>query len=267
MNKIKVIFALAFFSISFSPNIFAYDMWNKNKEYKSGEIVEWSEKLYISSHWTKGVEPIENNINWDGWIFIDKKKLTYWNSHEIYTGGEVVVINDNYYLASWWNKNEYPETSSAWRHLTNINFDDKESPKLGDGDSTIEGSDADDNGIRDDYEISVRKSYPDEEIVNVALSASHEWKTLLQVSLKEDMVITKKYASDSFSNLIALNRCFIEIKKNDPSFDSPTKLYFNTLERALEKRSAENKLFDVLSNDLSGIKTPDTPCVNLTLVK
>ncbi|WP_045423195.1 hypothetical protein [Vibrio jasicida] len=267
MKKMQGIFASALFAISFSPNIFAYDVWNENQVYNSGDIVEWNENVYISSHWTKGVEPIENNINWDGWIFIDEKKLTTWNSDVIYTGGEIVEINDSYYLASWWNKNEYPETSSAWRHLKDINFDDKEPPKPEHGNSTIEGSDADDNGVRDDYELAVRKSYTDEEMVNVAISASHEWKALLQVSLKEDIVITKEYASDSFSNLIALNRCFIEIKKNDPSFNSPTKLYFNTLERALEKRNAENKLFDALSNDLSGIKSSDTPCVNLTLVE
>lgn len=267
MKKTQRILLSALFAISLSPNIFAYDMWNEDQIYNSGDIVEWNENLYISSHWTKGVEPIENNINWDGWIFINENKLTTWDSDVIYTGGEIVEINDNYYLASWWNKNEPPEISSAWRHLRDINLNDKKPPKPEHDDSTIKGSDADGNGIRDDYELAVIKLYTDEKMINVALSASHEWKALLQVSLKEDMVITKEYASDSFSNLIALNRCFTKIKKSDPNFNSPTKLYFNTLERALEKRNAENKLFDALSNDLSGIKMLDTPCVNLTLVE
>ncbi|ELH4809995.1 hypothetical protein Q9X96_003026 [Vibrio vulnificus] len=265
--KLKPLFSVGIlFAITLSGYTQASNEWNPTQVYNSGDLVTWKGKAYLSSHWTQGVEPLENDINWDGWIFVDENNLKTWTPQNAFLGGDLVKIDSQYYMANWWNQNEYPETSSSWRHLKNVEFNGDTSPDKPVDNDSVEGLDTDNNGVRDDYEVTIRNLYSSEELLNVALSASQEWKKLIKLGLDESIPVTKEEASQIFVNLISASRCFTEIRKADPNFKSPTQFYFNTFERAMKKREAEDRLYRTLQGDLSLINPPQSPCNNLTLV-
>ncbi|OOF14566.1 MULTISPECIES: hypothetical protein [unclassified Salinivibrio] len=154
-------------------------------------------------------------------------------------------------------------SASSWQHLVDVKLEPDPTP----GDNTIEGVDLDNNGVRDDYERAISDTYVDDDLIKVAISASQEWKSLIKISLDEDIIITQDFASEKLSNLISLNKCFSELRRINPEFETPSKLYFNTLERAMEKRKVENKLFKALKGDLRSVQVAERPCLNIDLVK
>ncbi|WP_332403101.1 carbohydrate-binding protein [Vibrio metschnikovii] len=238
----------------------ATEQWSSTKVYSAGQLVEWNGDIYIASHWNQGTEPTPNNINWDGWILIDENQLEEWTPRKVYHGGDIVSINERYYLAKWWSKDDYPESSEAWLHLKDIWISDGERPTPGENDTVI-GIDNNHNGIRDDYERNIYKNYLNPEMQKIAISAGHEWQKLIE--RPTDDQITKNEVSIIFSNLISLRRCFTELRENDPSFKAPTQFFFNTLERAAAKRKAEELLARILGDDYSNISFPEKPCGNL----
>lgn len=124
-------------------------------------------------------------------------------------------------------------SASSWQHLVDMKIDLEPDPMP--DNNTIEGIDLDNNGVRDDYERAISETYFDDDLIKVAISASQEWKSLIKISLDESIIITQDFASEKFSNLISLNKCFSELRRINPKFETPSKLYFNTLERAMEK--------------------------------
>jgi hypothetical protein len=156
-------------------------------------------------------------------------------------------------------------SASSWQHLVDMKIDLEPDPMP--DNNTIEGIDLDNNGVRDDYERAISETYVDDDLIKVAISASQEWKSLIKISLDESIIITQDFASEKFSNLISLNKCFSELRRINPQFETPSKLYFNTLERAMEKRKAENKLFKALKGDFRSVQVAENPCLNIDLVK
>ncbi|WP_428773919.1 hypothetical protein [Vibrio sp.] len=239
----------------------ATEKWSSIEAYRSGHIVEWNGNTYIASHWSQGTEPEPNDINWDGWILIDENNLQEWLPNKTYQGGTIVNINEQYFLAKWWNQNQYPENSDAWQHLNDIQLSNEEDPEPREND-TVAGIDKNNNGIRDDYERNIFKNYASPEMQQIAISAGHEWQKLIERPTDKTEV-TKGEASRTFSNLISLRRCFTELRRKDPTFETPTQFYFNTLERAAAKRNAEASLARVLGDDYSKIDFPEKPCGTL----
>lgn len=90
-------------------------------------------------------------------------------------------------------------SASSWQHLVDVELEPEPMP----GDNTVEGIDLDNNGVRDDYERAISETYVDDELIKVAISASQEWKSLINISLDEDIIITQDFASEKFSKLIS----------------------------------------------------------------
>lgn len=211
MKKFKIFLLLATVTL-ITSHASATEQWSSTQAYNSGHLVGWGGSTYISSHWSQGMEPEPNEINWDGWILVDENKLEEWLPSKAYNGGAIVSIGEQYYLAKWWSQNQYPENSDAWQHLKDVQISNGKDPDPGEND-TITGIDKNDNGIRDDYERNVAKHYATPELRQIAISAGQEWQKLIERPVDETEV-TKDEASNTFNNLISLRRCFTELRKN-----------------------------------------------------
>lgn len=246
--KKNFITIISFIAIVFMPR-FAYsaDEWDKNAVYESGDIVKWKGITYISSYWTQGTEPVDNQISWDGWITIDTDSIEAWKQSTPYNGGDVVEYNTGFYIAKWWNTNALPSTSSEWQRL-DINTIVKPTPTPYPDDTNIIGEDNDGDGLRDDYAITIVESYTESKEIALATQAGKEFGKLLEFS-ENDIEITVEDAQLMATNGIALQYCIDVYKMENPKFLNPIDLYFDTLDRAIANREASTKLYKSLQGN------------------
>ncbi|MCJ2376922.1 hypothetical protein LNL84_08740 [Vibrio sp. ZSDZ34] len=244
--KKKFIEKISFIAVFLIPTIaYSADEWNKNSVYESGDIVKWKGITYISSHWTQGTEPVDNQISWDGWITIDDESIEDWKQSTAYKGGDVVEYNTGFYIAKWWNTNTIPSTSSEWQRL-DINTIVKPPPAP--DDTNIIGEDNDGDGLRDDYAVTIKESYTEWKEFALATQAGKEFGKLLEFS-ENDVEITIKDAQLMAKNGIALQYCIDVYKMENPEFLNPIDLYFDTLARAIANREASTKLYHSLQGN------------------
>ncbi|WP_394253041.1 carbohydrate-binding protein [Vibrio profundi] len=244
--KKKFIAIVLFIAIVFIPTFaYAADEWDKNAVYESGDTVKWKGLTYISSYWTQGTEPVDNQISWDGWITIDTDSIEAWKQSSTYNGGDVVEYNSGFYLAKWWNTNEIPSTSSEWQRL-DINTIVKPTPDP--DDTNIIGKDNDGDGLRDDYAVTIEESYTESKEIALATQAGREFGKLLEFS-ENDIEITVEDAQLMATNGIALQYCIDVYKMENPEFLNPIDLYFDTLDRAIANREASTKLYKSLQGN------------------
>ncbi len=254
--KLTKIVGLA--TIIFSQSAFATSEWLSDQVYTAGDIVTWQGDTYISSHWTKGIEPVMNDINWDGWVFIESSSIKDWEPNTEYDGGDVVRLNANHYLAKWWSKDEIPADSTAWRKLSDFDVSPPTPPV-----SPVLGSDEDSNGIRDDYEQALKTFYPldKQNYTQVATAASYVWKKQTEIALDDTIKMTPISAAIAYNEELALDHCFLLLKKEDPDFNPPHLAYYNTPERALKSRIGHERIAKMIGDRTDLIVIPSDPCV------
>ncbi|WP_265459899.1 chitinase [Enterococcus sp. HY326] len=123
------------------PETSPYQIWSEDTTYLVGTKVVWQHSVYQAQWWTQGDEPavpLDNNSSnpWqligpvlDGETPVEEIKLpsgTYpeWDSEAVYTAGDYVMLDDNAYVAKWWNQADTPEKAttspddSPWKLLT-----------------------------------------------------------------------------------------------------------------------------------------------------
>lgn len=242
----------------FSHCAFAASEWSPDQVYTAGDVVTWKGDTYISSHWTKGKEPVVNSINWDGWVFVEESRIEDWEPNRTYDGGDIVRLNSDHYIAKWWSKDDVPSGSTAWRKLSDFNVNPPTPPEL-----PVLGSDEDNNGIRDDYELAVSSMYPlnKPNYTQVAIAASYVWKKQTEVALDDTISMTPESAAIAYNEELALDHCFAQLRKEDPDYRPPHIAYYNSPERALMSRIGHERIAKMIGDRTELIQMPTDPCV------
>ncbi len=254
MKQIK---CMGLIILLYSQMVLASNEWFPDQVYTAGNIVTYKGDTYISSHRTKGIEPIINDINWDGWVYVENSSVQNWQPNRAYDGNDLVQFNSSYYLAKWWSKDAVPSDSTAWRKLS----DDNVEPLIS-HENPVLGSDIDNNGIRDDYEQAVTTMYPSDKqyYTNLALAASYVWKRQIEVALDDTIIMSPESAALTLNEELALDKCFTELKTEDEDFEYPHLAYYNTLERAHKYRVGHERIGKMIG-DITDLIIPTEPCI------
>ncbi|HIF9187351.1 hypothetical protein [Photobacterium damselae] len=209
MKKGLILVLLSIFS--FASNA---ELWDKNKTYNAGDVVEWNNATYVSISWSQNKVPKDNVNGWYEWVIFEPQSVMPWGASEVYQGGDIVEYKNQYYLARWWNEKSTPENNEAWVRLdieTAVTDQDKiddltesnQIPNLDRSDELL-GVDDDNNGIRDDIDAFIEFHYKDEKQKKaVKQLAGSLQKTL--VADTSDIINVKKLNRD---NTRAINCIF-----------------------------------------------------------
>ncbi|MFA0193105.1 hypothetical protein AB4454_00010 [Vibrio artabrorum] len=236
---------LSIFSL---PNVaLSAEEWDEKKVYNSGDVVQWKDLTYISSHWTQGTEPLNNKVNWDGWITINTEEIESWQQSTPYNGGTVVEYNVGYYIAKWWNNNSIPSDSAEWQRL-DLDVGGKPSPDPTPDDGNVIGKDSDGDGLRDDYAVTVEETYTNTQEVALATQAGKEFGKLLEFS-ENNIEITVEDAQLMAIDGITIQYCIDIYKQTNPDFVNPIDLYYDTIERAIASNEASTQLYKALQGN------------------
>ncbi|MGY0617122.1 hypothetical protein [Vibrio sp. FJH11] len=254
----KSIKSLGLITLMCSQSALASSEWVSDQVYTAGDVVTWQGETYISSHWTNGIEPVINDISWDGWVYVENSDIQSWEPNKEYDGGDLVKINADYYIAKWWSKDSIPSDSSAWRKLSDFDVDPPTTPI-----APVLGNDEDNNGIRDDYEEAVATMYlpSQQRYTQVAIAASFVWKMQTEVALDDTITMTPEAAAIAFNEELALDQCFLQLKAEDPDFEYPHLAYYNTVERAHRSRVGHERIGKMIGERTDLIIIPTEPCV------
>ncbi|EAR53285.1 hypothetical protein SKA34_04685 [Photobacterium sp. SKA34] len=121
-------------------------------------------------------------------------------------------------------------------------------------------SDLNDNGIRDDYERMLLKSYQRSEYVAMGILAAERWDKLLQLLHSQEQIKTSLQALELFNDNIAINQCYYSLQKIDKSLISPVLNYFNNEQLLDAKYQAELLLLDIIGNNQANLTFHQQPC-------
>lgn len=122
------------------------------------------------------------------------------------------------------------------------------------------GSDLNENGIRDDYERMLLKSYKRSEYVAMGILAAERWDKLLRLLHSQDNIKTRFQALQLFNDNIAINQCYYSLQKVDKNLISPILSYFNNDQLLDAKYQAELLLLDIIGNNQASFTFHQQPC-------
>lgn len=122
------------------------------------------------------------------------------------------------------------------------------------------GSDINANGIRDDYERMLLKSYQRSEYVAMGILAAERWDKLLRLLHSQEEIKTSFQALELFNDNIAINQCYYSLQKVDKSLISPVLNYFNNDQLLDAKYQAELLLLDIIGNNQANFTFHQKPC-------
>ncbi|HAS8151164.1 TPA: hypothetical protein I7678_18020 [Vibrio vulnificus] len=246
----KALLASLLVTLTSSPLVYSAELWDESKVYNSGDIVRWNDKVFISSHWTKGTEPVDNQLSWDGWITLDSENIPSWAQESVYKGGDVVEFNAGYYIAKWWNTSSLPSNSDSWQRvdLKSIVVDTTKPEPEPEPETPIIGLDKDGDGLRDDYAEKIAQTYADPVELAIAVQSGKEFGKLLEFS-ENNVEISVEDAKFMAINAIGIQYCIDNYQYENPNYVNPIDLYFDTLERAVAKVSASSRLYKALQGN------------------
>lgn len=200
--KSKLLIFLLFFNLTGNTA----ELWESDKIYFAGDIVEWNESTYISTFWSLNKAPQTNTNGWDGWVKFDIESIHSWESSEAYNSGNIVEYENRFYLSRWWNINSPPTIEDSWLVLdiiSSITDQDKINeltlsntiPNL-ERNNLLLGIDEDNNGIRDDIDRYIELHYPNISQQNAVKQLAKALQKTL-VADTNDMIIVKNINRDN----------------------------------------------------------------------
>ncbi|KGK11985.1 carbohydrate-binding protein [Vibrio navarrensis] len=250
-----------------STSGFASTPWQSDAVYNAGDVVIHNGNTFVSIHWNSGSAPEVNDVSWDGWLYVENGEIPLFQSEEAYNGAQLVNYKGEYYLSKWWVQGENPDESSAWRHLANFQIDSGDSlpvapepdldPKSAEA---IHGVDSDNDGVRDSYKEAVIDAYSSPEIVQLALSASHEYKLLHDIALDDSIALSKEAATTQLNSIIRMEGCFEQLRRDGQIQEMPDDLYTETIYQALYYRIGKRRLFEAMGEDFDAFVFEESPC-------
>ncbi len=255
--------------ITFSTFIFANTPWQIDSIYNEGDIVTYDGNLYISTYPTSGYIPEKNHKSWDGWLYIDSGNIPLFKSEVAYSASKVVNDKGHYYVSKWQVQGQRPNESKAWRQLVNIETFDAEMSSIDpapirDGDpkspQAIHGIDRNNDGIRDSYIEAVTNHYSSQKIIQLALSAAHEYRLLHELAFDDSIQLSVEEAAKKLNSIIALEECVELLRRDGQLTETPLDLYIDSLYSALYYRIGKRRLFEAMGSDYEAFIFEDTPC-------
>ncbi|HHX8293754.1 TPA: carbohydrate-binding protein [Vibrio diabolicus] len=250
-----------------STSGFASTPWQSDAVYNAGDVVTHNGNTFVSIHWNSGSVPVVNDVSWDGWLYVENGNISLFQAEEAYNGAELVNYKGEYYLSKWWVQGEYPNESSAWRHLVNLDLGGDVTPPVEpepDLDpksaEAIHGADSDNDGIRDSYKAAVIETYSSPEIVQFALSAAYEYKLLHELALDNSIQLSKEDATKQMNSFIRMGSCFEQLRREGLIQKMPNSLFTDSIYRAVYYRIGKRRLFELMDSDYDAFIFEDSPC-------
>lgn len=130
--------------------------------------------------------------------------------------------------------------------------------------SNLYGEDINQNQVRDDYEKALLETYRSPEYVAMGLLAAKKWERLLDIYSNRLIVDDVSQAKKIFVDIVAINRCYDNLQSIDSTVTSPVLNYFNTDERGIAKKKAEEKLRTIIGGQQITLTVHDQPCTMLS---
>lgn len=266
MKRKKRAITLAIIALSSVSSTLAASEWEHNQAYNAGDVVTHLGHTYISAHWNLGNAPEKNEDVWDGWIYLDNSNIPLYQSESSYNGGAVVSYQGHYFLSKWWTKGEYPDNSNAWRLLKNYTVwpSTPKTPVKPPSDpksaEAILGIDSDSDGIRDSYINAVVEQYQKAELVQLALSAGHEYKVLHELALEVPVSLSPQEAKRKLHSIVALEDCVEHLKNTGQITVTPDSLYNETIYQSLYYRIGKRRLFEAMGANYDELPVETQAC-------
>ena len=242
-----------------------HNPWNASSVYIAGDVVSHNENLFVAMHWIKGIEPVKNTINRDGWIWVQNSGIEKWQPAKVYQGGDLVKSGTDYFLARYWNENHEPKTNNSWQRIRDLFYVDPKLPPVHPDDyKTLDGVDQNSNGIRDDYERVVYEKFDSPELITFSLAAAPTLQLVIDVEQNRFSYLDEDIGKKIILDFVNISMCTRVLQTNFPHFRNPKLLYFNTLERAFANRTGQNKIHDLIPWDDDFHYSADKDCGALT---
>ncbi len=266
MTKLIIIAWLLFCSHAYATNIFKlnpesknvdltsiqpnHPQWNASSIYVAGDVVTHNNSLFIAAFWVKGIEPIENQPHWDGWIWLQNTVIEKWQANKVYQGGNLVKHGADYYLARYWNENNEPAPHSSWQKIKDLFYQTPDlPPEHPDDYKTLDGVDQNDNGIRDDYERYVYEKFDSPQLITFSLGAASTLQLVIDIEQGRIPNLDTEIGKQIILDMINISYCVRYLQNSHPHFREPEVLYFNTIDRAYANRKSQNKISDYIAWD------------------
>ncbi|BDF93469.1 chitodextrinase [Pseudoalteromonas sp. KAN5] len=263
MTKFIITVSLLFCSHAYATNIFQlnseanninlkdiqpnHPQWHASSIYVAGDVVTHNNSLFIAAFWVKGIEPIENQPHWDGWIWLQNTVIEKWQANKVYQAGNLVKHGTDYYLARYWNENNEPKPQSSWQRIKDLFFLTPElPPEHPDDYKTLDGVDQNDNGIRDDYERYVYEKFDAPQLITFSLGAASTLQLVIDIEQGRIPNLDTDIGRQVIIGIMNINYCTRQLQNDHPTFRNPKSLYFNTIDRAYTNRKSQNKIADIL---------------------
>ncbi|MFT6789396.1 MAG: hypothetical protein ACJAVX_002769 [Pseudoalteromonas rhizosphaerae] len=263
MTKLIIIAWLLFCSHAYATNIFQlnpesknvdltsiqpnHPQWNASSIYVAGDVVTHNNSLFIAAFWVKGIEPIENQPHWDGWIWLQNTVIEKWQANKVYQGGSLVKHGVDYYLARYWNESNEPAPHSSWQKIKDLFYQTPDlPPEHPDDYKTLDGVDQNDNGIRDDYERYVYEKFDSPQLITFSLGAASTLQLVIDIEQGRIPNLDADIGRQIILDIMNINYCTRQLQNEFSDFRNPKSLYFNTIDRAYTNRKSQNKIADIL---------------------
>ncbi|WP_305832290.1 hypothetical protein [Photobacterium leiognathi] len=130
----------------------------------------------------------------------------------------------------------------------------------GNNQASLFGVDLNNNGIRDDYECMLLKSYQRSEYVAMGILAAERWDKLLRLLQSQESIKTPYQALELFNDTIAINQCYYSLQQIDKTLISPVLSYFNNDQLLEAKYKAELLLLDIIGSKQTSFTFHQEPC-------
>ncbi|WP_305462085.1 hypothetical protein [Photobacterium leiognathi] len=130
----------------------------------------------------------------------------------------------------------------------------------GNNQASLFGVDLNNNGIRDDYERMLLKSYQRSEYVAMGVLAAERWDKLLRLLQSQESIKTPYQALELFNDTIAINQCYYSLQQIDKTLISPVLSYFNNDQLLEAKYQAELLLLDIIGSKQTSFTFHQEPC-------
>jgi chitodextrinase len=227
-----------------------HPQWSASSIYVAGDVVTHNNSLFIAAFWVKGIEPIENQPHWDGWIWLQNTVIEKWQANKVYQGGSLVKHGVDYYLARYWNESNEPAPHSSWQKIKDLFYQTPDlPPEHPDDYKTLDGVDQNDNGIRDDYERYVYEKFDSPQLITFSLGAASTLQLVIDIEQGRIPNLDAEIGKQIILDMINISYCVRYLQYSHPHFREPEVLYFNTIDRAYANRKSQNKISDYIAWD------------------
>lgn len=268
MKKITIILMLLIFSI---PPVHAqaiqfdgFEEWDVVMLYHRGDVIRYGFDLYISVVPSKGVLPDNEGRRW--------KKVDY-NNHrpfqekKIFPIGAVVVHEGRYFISRGINvalNSSHLEWGRRWLEFAHPGLIHDLPPEPDDQElvRTLIGIDANNNGIRDDYERAIAFSDLPLDVKDAALSAGRVYGALI-LTAEGGAETDLQGGEEILHQLVVAHQCRLLMLELYEGRAWQESLYFDTMDRIEAKFKLQKTLAETLGEGGYGRPHEKEPCVAL----